>query len=237
MNAALALGLQQRPDDRQHPVRGRRRARPRRRRPTSSQKPSTSRTGSSQTLPGRAWGPSPGSRGTLGRPAGIAAGRPAAARARRSATGALVPGRARRGRRARIEPSYGRRSVMQMEFPCSLNWTASTSFRMRKRPRPPASSSCSGRIGSGTLSGSNPGPSSVTWTRIASSCELGADVHPLVGDPRGCRAGWRWRAPRESTTWSRNRGWSGWRRARRGSGGSPAPPPPRCRPPRSAAAA
>ena len=30
-----------------------------------------------------------------------------------------------------IEPSYGRRSIMQMEFPCSLNWTASTSFRMR----------------------------------------------------------------------------------------------------------
>ena len=30
-----------------------------------------------------------------------------------------------------IEPSYGRRSIMQMEFPCSLNCTASTSFRMR----------------------------------------------------------------------------------------------------------
>jgi len=46
-----------------------------------------------------------------------------------------------------------------MEFPCSLNCTASTSLRMRKRPRPPASSSCSGRIGSGTLSGPDKGQS------------------------------------------------------------------------------
>ena len=35
-----------------------------------------------------------------------------------------------------IEPPYGRRSVMQMEFPCSLNWTASTSFRMRIEAAP-----------------------------------------------------------------------------------------------------
>src|SRR6202022_1975487 len=67
-----------------------------------------------------------------------------------------------------IEPSYGRRSIMQMEFPCSLNCTASTSLRMRKRPRPRASSSCSGLIGSGTAVGSNPGPSSVTFTLIES---------------------------------------------------------------------
>jgi hypothetical protein len=30
-----------------------------------------------------------------------------------------------------IEPPYGRRSIMQMEFPCSLKRTSSTSFRMR----------------------------------------------------------------------------------------------------------
>ena len=30
-----------------------------------------------------------------------------------------------------IEPPYWRRSIMQMEFPCSLNCTASTSLRMR----------------------------------------------------------------------------------------------------------
>ena len=30
-----------------------------------------------------------------------------------------------------VEPSYGRRSIMQMEFPRSLNCTASTSLRMR----------------------------------------------------------------------------------------------------------
>src|SRR3954471_21055181 len=57
---------------------------------------------------------------------------------------------------------------MQMEFPCELKCTASTSLRMRKRPRPPSSSSCSGRIGSGTLAGSKPVPSSVTYTLITS---------------------------------------------------------------------
>jgi hypothetical protein len=30
-----------------------------------------------------------------------------------------------------IEPSYRRRSIMQMEFPCSLNCTLSTSLRIR----------------------------------------------------------------------------------------------------------
>jgi hypothetical protein len=36
----------------------------------------------------------------------------------------------------RIEPPYGRRSVMQMEFPCGLNETASASFWIIRRPRP-----------------------------------------------------------------------------------------------------
>jgi hypothetical protein len=43
-----------------------------------------------------------------------------------------------------VEPPYRRRSIMQMEFPRSLNCTVSTSLRMRKRPRPVATSSCSG---------------------------------------------------------------------------------------------
>ena len=30
-----------------------------------------------------------------------------------------------------VEAPYERRSIMQMEFPCSLNCTASTSLRMR----------------------------------------------------------------------------------------------------------
>ena len=35
-----------------------------------------------------------------------------------------------------VEAPYRRRSIMQMEFPRSLNWTASTRLRIRKRPRP-----------------------------------------------------------------------------------------------------
>ncbi len=97
---------------------------------TSSQKPSTSLTGSSHTVPPGV-DVSPAVRGTAGAMPGIGPGGQAEDAPVVAPQAHASVDECPEAVDHEIEPSYGRRSVMQMEFPCSLKLTSSTSFRMR----------------------------------------------------------------------------------------------------------
>ena len=90
-----------------------------------------------------------------------------------------------------VEPPYGRRSVMQMEFPCSLNSTESTSLRIRYSPRPPSVSSCSGcdRVRHRAGIEARPFVGDVHADGVGE--ELRAYVDPLARCPLRCPGRWR----------------------------------------------
>ena len=194
MKRALALGVEQRADERRHALRGRAASASSLASATSSQKPVDSAHRLEPDRSRSGVGTSPAAAGDGRAPARVAA--PTATR-RRPAVEAPEAHRVPRTSAPRpsstcVEPPYGRRRVMQMEFPCSLNSTASTSWRMRKRPRPTGVVELLGRGSApARASGSKPGPfvGDVHADRVGE--ELGADVHPLVARPRGCRARWR----------------------------------------------
>src|SRR5688500_1070289 len=70
-----------------------------------------------------------------------------------------------------------------MVFPWELNSTRSARFLMRKSPRPMGRRTVAGRVGSVTVSGSKPGPSSVTWRRMVSMATSAATRTVRVGSP------------------------------------------------------
>jgi hypothetical protein len=74
--------------------------------------------------------------------------------------------------------------IIQMELPLSLNRTSSTNWRIKNRPRPTAISTLSGAVGSGTLLGSNPSPSSHTCTESLSGVTTTCTCTCLVGSKR-----------------------------------------------------
>src|ERR1043166_5674118 len=82
-----------------------------------------------------------------------------------------------------MQPLQERGSVIQMVFPCALNSTRSARRRMRKSPRPIGRRTAGGEVGSGTSSGSKPGPSSVTCSLMDSSVSSATTLTLRAGSP------------------------------------------------------
>ena len=171
----------------------------------------------------------PGGRGERRGAAGIGSGdrapeRRPSNRHRRTRAPARAAQRVRDGLQARQR----RRSVMQMEFPCSLKRTSSTRLADEEEAAAAGLLEVLGQERSrATGAGSKPGPSSVTSTRISVRAELGLDLHhlgavlPVAGhDGVGQRLGERHPEVEPAAC--------GRASCRRSSAGPAGPPPPRC---------